>query len=700
MSEPLAVWRRKLEHLQTEEARVSDSAQKFQISEEIREAEERIAQLERSGEDRSPNVVPDPGRATGGVTMSRPDARYAVVIGVSQYEPQPSNRFPDLSFAANDAIEFHRFLQDHNYTTPEPLLNEKATLRAIMHALDDVRRRSKGSTNPVVLIFFSGHGARDADGRHYLVPYDGVRNDLFATALWSETLNSALRLLSTNQLVLVLDACHAAAMENEGVKGDFRPCKPDQLLPEQDGRFVVASCLAHQVSREWDGHGVFSGQLLRLLRFETDEDKDLEELELFDVCQTVKTRVIEETRASQEPWTNVQKETGIVLAVNYARRRARVKQEKDLLDRIETSLTSRAMQIKYGFENEQLLLDELRRCSPAGSADSANVRLWRLYRFFKQTARTFRERPPDDAAFAEFCGRLIEYYKGSDAAPDTRDVLSARSAPAAFVKEKAAASGSETAGVSNAQRPAPAKIDQDAAERPSPAARAVVPTSGVTPERRCLSSDDVSFVLESLRKRANKAKYAGRISRLRGLLSRSDGLSEKEFRTLQGATCTDEDSFWAGVIDEIGTRFEARWPSAFKPGHWTCPSDELIGLSALAGRLKLRDRRVDEWLAGRLSFEAADALAEYEGADVDPVLQQALTHCINTIIHGAAIWDEQRFQDVELRPETARVRTQPLTDHQRLNRMLLEDAYPDALAKKRESLEDPRLAARVRGPNA
>lgn len=149
----------------------------------------------------------------------------ALVIGVSEYKHAAAanyelkpEQFTNLKFAADDARAVHRMLQEHvGYTVAQPLVNEGATLSGILRALDDLRKTCRGE-DQTVLIYFSGHGASDADGRTYLVPHDARRDDLFATALWSKTFENALEEVQTRRLVVLLDACHAGAIGSVGTK--------------------------------------------------------------------------------------------------------------------------------------------------------------------------------------------------------------------------------------------------------------------------------------------------------------------------------------------------------------------------------------------------------------------------------------------------------------------------------------------------
>jgi uncharacterized caspase-like protein len=123
-----------------------------------------------------------------------------------------------------------------------------------------------GERDPLVIVYFSGHGMCDAGPRHYLIPYDAQRDKLRATALWNKEFNFCLDELGTNRLVVFLDACHVGDIGMEGIKGAPLPqYNPQEVLGERKGRYVLASCKPEQISYESETNGIFTRHLLELL---------------------------------------------------------------------------------------------------------------------------------------------------------------------------------------------------------------------------------------------------------------------------------------------------------------------------------------------------------------------------------------------------------------------------------------------------
>lgn len=111
---------------------------------------------------------------------------------------------------------------------------------------------------------------------------------------------------------------------------------------------------------------------------------------------------------------------------------------------------------------------------------------------------------------------------------------------------------------------------------------------------------------------------------------------------------------------------------------------DLLDLKKLERRLNQPARTIDTWLAARLSALTKTELSGFESIGANPTaFRAALLHDLNQVGVGPSIYDPQRFEGVTLRPATKHLLTNPPIDGDclRLNRMLLEDAYPEELKK-------------------
>lgn len=122
-------------------------------------------------------------------------------------------------------------------------------------------------------------------------------------------------------------------------------------------------------------------------------------------------------------------------------------------------------------------------------------------------------------------------------------------------------------------------------------------------------------------------------------------------------------------------------PSAFSTA-------DLVDLTSFAAKLKQSPDAVTTLLKDRLSDATRQALAAYQGAASDPSpLRTALAKDLNTLVEGLSIYDAQRFSHVVLRPETRHFLTRKAEepDAARLNRLLIEDAYPAEILRREET---------------
>lgn len=106
--------------------------------------------------------------------------------------------------------------------------------------------------------------------------------------------------------------------------------------------------------------------------------------------------------------------------------------------------------------------------------------------------------------------------------------------------------------------------------------------------------------------------------------------------------------------------------------------------SGLAKRLLDKSDPVAAWLAGQFDEAGHKALADLVASGT-PARESgsAFLRNLNTIAGGPSIYDETRFKGVTLRPEAEALRRKNPTGFAlaRLNRLLLEDAFPQDIVK-------------------
>ncbi|MHB8972836.1 MAG: MFS transporter [Pirellulaceae bacterium] len=122
----------------------------------------------------------------------------------------------------------------------------------------------------------------------------------------------------------------------------------------------------------------------------------------------------------------------------------------------------------------------------------------------------------------------------------------------------------------------------------------------------------------------------------------------------------------------------------------TIKKSNIEDLSSLAAKLKDKPDAVSAFVSSQLSSKTVQALAEYDNTTSDPValrfdltqdLKQLVRQELNTSENKPTFYDAARFSGIRLQERTQQLLAQNPqgVDRCRLNRMLLDDAYPQEL---------------------
>jgi hypothetical protein len=120
--------------------------------------------------------------------------------------------------------------------------------------------------------------------------------------------------------------------------------------------------------------------------------------------------------------------------------------------------------------------------------------------------------------------------------------------------------------------------------------------------------------------------------------------------------------------------------------------EDVLDLGSLVTKITQKADPISAWLSAQMNEAGKEGLKQYAStdapADVAKKTTSPVLKNINNLVGGEnSIYDEARFKGVKLRPETeALLRKNPKgMELARLNRLLLEDAYPQELAKSPSS---------------
>jgi uncharacterized caspase-like protein len=184
--------------------------------------------------------------------------KVALLIGVSEYKAG----LPPLPAAPNDVEAMQRVLQDPNmggFDVVERLLNPDPF--AMQDAIE--RLFAECQKDDLALLFFSGHGITDDNGRLFLTTHLTNEKRFRATSVPASFVHDVMNESSCQRQVVILDCCYSGAFK-EGWQSrsagtiDIK----QQLALGSKGRAVLTSSNAVQKSFEHDGSGIYTRYLV------------------------------------------------------------------------------------------------------------------------------------------------------------------------------------------------------------------------------------------------------------------------------------------------------------------------------------------------------------------------------------------------------------------------------------------------------
>ncbi|ALG68264.1 caspase family protein [Beggiatoa leptomitoformis] len=222
--------------------------------------------------------------------LLKPDL-YVLVVGVNQYQ---DTNLTSLRFADNDANAFAQAIQ-----AQEGKLYKKVNVKLLINPLrDEITQgltwiETQTTSRDTAIIFLSGHGIKDTNGRYYFLPQNAQLTDLKTTGITRNDIRDTLS-TTAGKRILFLDSCHAGqVMSNKGIKaGDVNQLS-NELADAENGIVVFTASTGRQTSVEIEelGHGVFTKAILDGLQGLADYDGDrkisLSELDMY-ITQRVK----------------------------------------------------------------------------------------------------------------------------------------------------------------------------------------------------------------------------------------------------------------------------------------------------------------------------------------------------------------------------------------------------------------------------
>jgi hypothetical protein len=245
--------------------------------------------------------------------------RLALLIATYQYQ---DDGLRQLTAPAHDAEALAAVLRNPDIAGFEvtTLINEPH--HRVGQAIGDFYRDRR--RDDLTLLYFTGHGLKDDDGRLYLAMINTRRDSLLFTSLPAEQIDYAMSGCASRQKVLVLDCCYSGAFPpGRLAKADTQVHALERF--QGRGRTVLTASDATQYSFEGDqpqgeaAQSVFTRYLVAGLR---DGSADLDgdgDITLDELYSYVHDRVVEEMpRQRPKKQDNVEGRTVIARNINWS----------------------------------------------------------------------------------------------------------------------------------------------------------------------------------------------------------------------------------------------------------------------------------------------------------------------------------------------------------------------------------------------
>jgi len=239
---------------------------------------------------------------------------HVLAVGINKYQDKDLK----LDCAANDAQKLaDAFAQSckgllFGQVSTKVLLDDKATRDAILGALKELRTdpQARAKANDLVVVFFAGHGAKEKD-EFYLLPYEARVNDLAGTGLSGAKLRDELKELPCRQVLLILDACHAAGFGEKGklARNKLKPATDDatRTFTDEVGVAVKCAAMGNEKAAEAGSNGLFTGALVEALTATKGVPYNhFNHRQYVDHLHTyVRDRVVAESQEKQHPFLHL-----------------------------------------------------------------------------------------------------------------------------------------------------------------------------------------------------------------------------------------------------------------------------------------------------------------------------------------------------------------------------------------------------------
>jgi len=240
-------------------------------------------------------------------------------IGVNKVDPSyyPGYNVPNLLGCVNDAKAWQEYAEETGYQSPILLTNKGATRENVLNALNDFAKNLKAGD--ICLLTYAGHGSQiETDDVDEIDDYDETWLLSNGILLDDEIDEAASKFKEGVRLVIISDSCHSGtASRNISVTNSTESNPDPNALTERKVDSVVArsnynahkekyeelkrkaanrlptkafvkllpGCQDQQTSKEINSKGVFTSELLRILKSDDEAFKKINYAGLLEIAR-------------------------------------------------------------------------------------------------------------------------------------------------------------------------------------------------------------------------------------------------------------------------------------------------------------------------------------------------------------------------------------------------------------------------------
>ena len=255
------------------DATLTESGRSTALDLAIRNNYHTIAEIIRSSISKSNPSSPPTPPSTPQIP-SDDTQKWAVIIGISNYQQTGKNGLNNLIFADNDAKDFANSLRNLGWSDShiKLLTNKEATQRNIMIGLESWL--SKAGPNDQIILFWAGHGFPDPEDpeKVYFACYD-TDISIPATGYRMDNVRRSLEEKKARNVVLLADTCHAGKLitRSDGSRGiSIVPNIKRQNVPKGWVFMVGADTDRQAIEHSSWSNGAFTHSLIKGLNGEAD----------------------------------------------------------------------------------------------------------------------------------------------------------------------------------------------------------------------------------------------------------------------------------------------------------------------------------------------------------------------------------------------------------------------------------------------